>query len=87
MKHLKPVNKHILIEPIKRESFIAYSENKYQEKGVVVSVSEDLKEIPATVGSVVYFDAWLACKYPGASEDEWYWLVKWEDVRGVEHVE
>lgn len=34
-------------------------------------------------GDKVYFDSWLAAKYPNG-EDGFYWLVKWEDVRAIE---
>jgi hypothetical protein len=37
------------------------------------------------VGDKVYFDSWLAAKYPKEGTDDFYWLVKWDDVRAVEH--
>lgn len=41
---------------------------------------------PVTNGDRVYFDAWLAAKFP-RENGEYYWLVKWEDVRAIEHAE
>lgn len=51
------------------------SEGTYQEYGNVKK------------GDKVYFDSWLAAKFPkGTTESEgFYWLVKWEDVRAIEH--
>lgn len=49
-------------------------------------------ECPIHKGDKVYFDSWLAAKYPTGEHDErgekrFYWLVKWEDVRMIEHAE
>lgn len=97
---IQPVNNHILIEPISQESFIATNDTTYQEVGMVVAVADDLIQYaysgsntngvnnisPVKVGDKVYFDAWLAAKYP-KNKDEFYWLIQWGDVRAIEHVE
>jgi len=91
---IKPVNGHILIEPIKHEEFIVTFNDKMQEIGTVIDYADDLVtaelgtglEYTPVVkkGDVVYFDAWLAAKYPKeGSTDEYYWLVKWDDVRAI----
>jgi co-chaperonin GroES (HSP10) len=82
---IKPVNGHLIIEPVSHEEFIASQNTTYQEIGVVVSIDE-VDYIKAKVGDKVYFDSWLAAKYP-KTNGEFYWLVKWEDVRAIEHVE
>lgn len=91
---IKPVNGHLLIEPIKQESFMAMGREIYEEIGIVIGVSDDVvnslyqdKELNL-IGNKVFFDSWLAAKYPkGTTEEEgYYWLVKWEDVRATEHV-
>lgn len=92
---IKPVNGHILIEPEKHESFMARQQDTYEEIGTVLAIAPELclyeggtgaGEIDTVaIGDKVYFDAWLAAKFPGEKDDEHYWLVKWEDVRAVEH--
>lgn len=96
---IKPVNGHLLIEPVTHDTFIAAQHETYQEIGTVVAIDqfevgtyiEDGGELIniVKVGDKVYFDAWLAAKYPkeNGKDGEFYWLVKWEDIRAVEHVE
>lgn len=61
----------------------------YQEIGVVVELPENWVHIARLkAGDKVYFDSWLAVKFPKeGTTDEYYWLVKWEDVRAVEYAE
>ena len=100
---IKPVNGHLLIEPVVTESFMAQQQGTFQEIGVVIAVDEALNGATRITGSTavyehghlgiiktgdrVYFDAWLAAKYPTGKGDEFYWLVKWEDVRAIENAE
>lgn len=95
---LTPVNNHLLIEPVAHETFMASQKETFEEIGVVLAVA--MPEIglnndrinagipvnTAKVGDKVYFDSWLAAKYP-KNDTEYYWLVKWEDIRAVEHAE
>ncbi len=90
---IHPVNGHLLIEPVKHESFVASQRETFEEIGVVLAIDPDFKqgmllsrERWLEIGDKVYFDGWLAAKFP-KNDDEWYWLVKWEDVRAVEHAE
>lgn len=87
---LKPVNDHILIEPIAHETFIATQRDSYEEIGVVVALDPTIEYDDMTapdVGDKVYFDSWLAAKYPKEGKDgEFYWLVKWGDIRAIEKV-
>lgn len=93
MTKISPVNNHLLIEPVKHEEFIETQRGTYEEIGIVLALPELFDEIAVAespkVGDRVYFDSWLAAKYPkeGAKPDEFYWLVKWEDVRAVEYAE
>ena len=82
---ITPVNAHILIEPIKEKSFIPTASDKYQEKGTVVSFDEHIQS-NIHKGDIVYFDSWLAAKFPAKEKDEYYWLVKWEDIRAIDYV-
>ena len=83
-KQLRPVNGHLVIEPLKHDGFMATQRETYEEIGIVTASSDN--QVPD--GSKVYFDSWLAAKYPklDTEEGEFYWLVKWSDVRAVEVV-
>lgn len=95
MTKLQPVNNHLLIEPVEHKKFMASERTTYQEIGIVRAISRGInwKGDPAvepnvSTGDKVYFDSWLAKKYPiEGSRDEFYWLVKWEDVTAVEYVD
>ncbi len=76
---IKPRNGHLLIEPVEHKMFLPSHSGTYEEIGIVI----DPGDAPVKNGDKVYFDSWLAAKYP-KNDDEFYWLVKWEDVRGVE---
>lgn len=56
--------------------------------GLMDVATEWLKQFPTDYpkkGDKVYFDSWLAAKYPkGDGSDGFYWLVKFEDIRAVE---
>ncbi len=103
MNTIRPVNGHILIEPLAHESFISTHKDQYDEIGIVIDCGDEYAvpkgSVPSPMGFAnaaprvfvkegdrVYFDSWLAAKYP-KNDKEWYWLVKWEDVRAIEHVE
>lgn len=95
---IKPINKHVLIEPLKRDDFIPTNSGQYQEIGEIIALASELKEedyldssglnVKGTalrVGYKVLFDAWLAKKYPKeGSRDEYYWLVRYEDIVAYE---
>jgi co-chaperonin GroES (HSP10) len=87
---ITPVNSHLLIDPVKHDSFVVSQRETFEEIGVVVAVPEEMN-IPATppvsVGDKVYFDSWLAAKFPKNEDGDFYWLVKFEDVRAVEYAQ
>ena len=84
---LKPVNNHILIEPVVHETFIVTNANgtpTYQEIGVIRDLAEPLP-FPLQIGQKVYFDSWLAKKYPREGrEGEYLWLVDYKHVVAVD---
>lgn len=85
---IKPVNGHLLIEPTEHDAFIATEKTTYEEIGVVLAYAQELKDVRGfsiDEGDKVYFDAWLAARYPSDDPNKPYWLVKWEDVRAVEY--
>lgn len=85
------------------ETFIATQRETYEEIGVVVAYdkaitgeymydetsSTGVTAVPRliNVGDKVYFDAWLAAKFPSEKEGEYLWLVNWADIRAVQHAE
>jgi len=84
-----PVNGHLVIEPLVHEGFMASQSDSYEEIGIVKILPlalEMLEPKEVSVGDKVFFDSWLAAKYPveGGKLGEFLWLVKWEDVRLVE---
>lgn len=81
---LTPINNHILIEPVAQESFVASAKETYEEIGIVLDAPEFAE---FKVGDRVYFDSWLAAKYPVQGErDKFYWLVQYENIRAYEKV-
>lgn len=88
---IQPINGHLQIEPLAHEGFMASQKETYEEIGVVVMLPLELEMLEPrllSIGDKVYFDSWLAAKYPkdGATSGEFYWLVKFEDVRAVEKI-
>lgn len=75
---------------------MASQKETYEEVGIVVDVDSLLRGykegsnihlgLPVNKGDKVYFDSWLAAKYP-KNEGEFFWLVKYEDVRAIEYAE
>lgn len=108
---IKPINGHLLIEPLKHKSFVSSDKETYEEVGVVIEtgtpeLGHGLIKIPAGIdiglagdwlkqysqvevkrGDKVFFDSWLAAKYPkpnAISNDDFFWLVKFEDIRAID---
>lgn len=89
---ITPVNNHLLIQPMKHEGFIATQRETYEEIGEVLAVSPEFMVTGSSsnqmrriidIGDKVYFDSWLAAKFPAEKDGEYYWLVNWNDVRAV----
>ncbi len=82
---ITPTIGNIIIEPVVHESFIASQKETYDEIGVVIAIYDSTEESQPEfgVGDKVFFDSWLAAKYP-KNETEYYWLVKVEDIRAYE---
>jgi hypothetical protein len=80
---MKPLNNYVQIEPQVREDFIATPDSTYNEVGTVISVADGITVLSR--GDVVYFDSWLASKYP-AGEGKFYWLVPFNEIKAYEQV-
>jgi len=89
---IKPINGHVLIEPIEHDTgLIATQKQTFEEIGIVVdyagSENSTTIETPVRKGTKVYFDAWLAVKYPHETDkDKYYWLVKYRGHKGGEQM-
>jgi hypothetical protein len=88
---LIPINSHLLIEPLVHKTFLPSERETYEEIGIVIECAPELilKDSPLwpQKGDRVYFDSWLAAKYPkpnSENDDEFYWLVPFKDIRAVE---
>lgn len=84
---IKPINGHVLIEPLKHETFMASQRDTFEEVGIVISIPNIITnaydEEKPNVGDKAFFDSWLAVKYP-KSDGEFFWLVKYDDIRAIE---
>lgn len=82
---------------MEHESFIASAKGTFDEIGVVRALPPELQDVFGTnststvdslrtvdVGDKVYFDSWLAAKYPTGEGDKTFWLVNYEDIRAVQ---
>lgn len=106
---MKPINGHVLIQPLEQKHSVVFTAKEiFEEIGIVLDFDTNLTE-PQTVfsnmsstaptpmevnvpflqrGMKVYFDAWMAAKYPNPEKQgEFFWLVKYEDIRAIEDVE
>jgi co-chaperonin GroES (HSP10) len=96
---IQPINNHLIVEPVEHESFIASATGTFDEIGVVKALPPELQDEFGTgtsapdmkalqsvieVGDKVYFDSWLAAKYPTGEKDKTFWLVNYEDIRAVQ---
>lgn len=79
---MKPLNGHVLIEPIEVADFIVSQHATYQEIGKVIDGATLIDD-----GVTVLFDGWLAKKYPKRGEpNKFVWFVKYEDIVAYESI-
>lgn len=80
---IKPINEYILIEPVAHESFTISQSVTYDEIGIVIDVSF-IKDVVIRIGDKVYFDSWMAAKFPKDVSGEFYWLVPFANIKAYE---
>lgn len=86
---LKPINGHVLIEPITHDSFIATQKETYEEIGIVVDLDVAITAaalgypIAPKKGDKVYFDSWLCSKFP-KEDGSFFWLVPFDAIKAYE---
>ncbi len=81
---ITPVNGHILIKPLEHKSLLPTEKGQYDEIGEVVGFATELTISPLEIGDRVFYDGWLAAKYPTGESDEFFWLVPFKDVRAIQ---
>lgn len=85
--NLIPLNNHVLIEPLEHEGFMAETKNTYDEIGIVVEPVMGLAPndmlTSLSKGDKVYFDSWLASKYP-KGDNTFYWLIPFSSIKAYE---
>ena len=74
------LNGYLKIEPVVHDGFIASQKDSYEEIGIVIARDEELcANIP--IGSKVYFDSFMAKKYPVEGETgKFQWLIHFGEV-------
>lgn len=80
-----------MIQPLETDSFIATQRSTYEEVGTVIGEDPHLlvyfDKSFSLMGKKVYFDSWLAKKYPVPGEvDKFVWFVKYEDIVAYEPI-
>ena len=80
---INPINNHVLISPIKRESPVASLQSNYDEKGIVLDCDAGRTGFSLKKGIIVYFDSWQAAKFEEGTEKE-FWLVPFSAIRATE---
>lgn len=81
----KLLNKYLKIEPLTHDSFIASQRDSFEEIGVVLSKDESIVDIP--IGAKVYFDSFMAKKYPIVGTDKFQWFVHYDEIVKYEYDE
>jgi len=86
---IQPINRHIIIEPLKHQTYLPTEKGTYDEVGIVLEAgqgSNDAMGHPLLrKGDKVWFDCWLGSKHPTGKDDEYFWLIKFDDIKAVEH--
>lgn len=69
MKYI-PLFNHILVEPIKSESFLEGEQKPIEEKGTVIAIGKEVKHVK--VGDVLLFNSWGVSKTSKTDEVVYY---------------
>lgn len=73
------LNKYLKVEPVDHEEFVVAMNGTYEEIGVVVAKDESITDIP--LGAKVYFDSYIAKKYPILGEvNKFQWFVPYSEI-------
>ncbi len=74
----KLLNNYVKIDPIEIDEFLKSDKSTYEEMGIVVDKAENL-EIP--IGSIVYFDSYMAKKYSNPqNKKKFQWFIQYDEI-------
>lgn len=83
-----PINGHLLIKPKVHQTFLPTEKSTFEEVGEIVDIAGDITQSPFYMkikkGDTVFYDSWLAAKYPTGEDDNYFWLVPYKDVRAIQ---
>lgn len=81
---IKPVNSHLIVKPADHKSLLPTEKGQYDEVGEVVAIAGDvINYMGVEIHDIVFYDSWLASKYPTGKDDEVFWLVPYKDIRAI----
>ena len=80
MPNIVPVNGHLIVRPQTHKSLLPTENGTFDELGIVLA-RPWWNFWWAKRGDEVWFDSWLAAKHPTGENDEYVWLIRWQDVR------
>jgi len=73
------VNGYLKIELVEHTTFISTDKTSYEEVGVVLAKDEAILNIP--LGAKVFFDSFMAKKYPKTGEDgKFEYFIHYDEV-------
>lgn len=78
---IKPINSHVLIEPVSEQGAFQSSQTTYEERGKILALAEEVQGL--SIGMYVYFDSWTAAKYKDGEGNE-HWVVPYSHIRAYE---
>jgi len=78
------INGYLKIVPVEQDTFMASEKTTYEEVGVVVARDEkECADIP--LGSRVFFDSFMAKKYPTKEFGKFQWFVHKDEIVKYEY--
>ena len=80
---IDPINSHVLIEPLKHQTYLPSEKGTFEEVGIVLKRPWYKFWYPKA-GNRVWFDSWLASKHPTGEGDNFFWLVKYADIKATQ---
>jgi hypothetical protein len=73
------LNNHVLVEPLPHNDFVEGSD-KLEPMGTVLTIAEGITEV--SVGDTVYFEEFLAKKFPTDEPDKFLWFIPVNEICG-----
>jgi hypothetical protein len=78
------LNKYVKIVPLEHKQYLPSDNNSYQEIGKVVNWDKSLTGL--VEGCLVYFDSFMAKKYPiEGDDDNFQWFIEYSEIVKIEY--